>query len=168
MPASMKKLTKAANDGNPDAQYQLAALFASGERGNKDLEEAARWYEKASVQGHREARYNLGMIHLLGEIGQANQMNGIKLVQSAADLGSWDAQWVLIDIYRRGAFGIRRNRNRAIYYSVMAMRPKHPTAFASLIELLVEVKKENSSALKAIISAGQNEAINRKHKRTLP
>ena len=52
---------QAAEQGDAEAQWNLAVMYANGKGGlNKDLKEAAKWYLRAAGQGVAEAQYNLG------------------------------------------------------------------------------------------------------------
>ena len=52
-----------ANTGNPAAQYQLAALYRSGNGVPKNHERAFALLHKAAQQSHRQAEYNLGAMY---------------------------------------------------------------------------------------------------------
>ncbi len=66
------KLRKAAQQGDPQAQYDLAYLYyksgidpeIAGLARSERL--AARWYREAAMQGHPRAQYNLAVLHLQG------------------------------------------------------------------------------------------------------
>ena len=49
-------LSKSANQGNPDAQYQLAQCYETGYGCIKDETKASSWYQEAAKQGHVEAQ----------------------------------------------------------------------------------------------------------------
>lgn len=100
-----RDLMNAANKGIADAQYQLAAMLATGDLGRKDIINAAKWYEKAATQGHPEAAYNLGLIYLLGELGRKNKRKGMALLKQAARLESWDAKRFLAEMNRKDSSG---------------------------------------------------------------
>lgn len=50
---------KAAEQGNGDAQYNLAIMYKYGHGVNKDLSEARRWFQKAADQGDENAKEQL-------------------------------------------------------------------------------------------------------------
>lgn len=53
----MKWLTSAAKDGHTRAQYNLGAVYATGELGTtKDLKKTAVWIKKAHENGHPQAQ----------------------------------------------------------------------------------------------------------------
>ena len=61
---------KAAEQGDPNAQFNLGAMHHLGEGGLPLSKEKARLlYEKAAEQGYANAQYNLGCMHYNGEGG---------------------------------------------------------------------------------------------------
>jgi TPR repeat protein len=50
---------KAAERGNPEAQYNLGSMYATGWVVEQDPAEAERWYRKAAEQGHAAAQCEL-------------------------------------------------------------------------------------------------------------
>jgi TPR repeat protein len=51
---------QAADQGHPEAQFNLARLYASGQGVKRDEEQAARWVSAAAAQGYAPAQANLG------------------------------------------------------------------------------------------------------------
>ena len=47
--------TKAAEQGNADAQYNLGLMYYYGDGAEEDWELGWEWIEKAAIQGHEEA-----------------------------------------------------------------------------------------------------------------
>ena len=52
-----------AKEGDAQAQYNVAMMYANGKGGKKDLSYAMEWYEKAAKQGNAPAQYNLAQLH---------------------------------------------------------------------------------------------------------
>ena len=48
--------SKAADQGDADAQYTLGQMYADGRGLPKDAKQAATWYRKAAEQGHADAQ----------------------------------------------------------------------------------------------------------------
>ena len=71
------KLT--AIDGDADAQFELAGLYAEGDGVKQDLTEAVKWYRKAAEQGHDGAQFKLGLSY----------QNGKGVPQSDTDAYIW-------------------------------------------------------------------------------
>jgi TPR repeat protein len=51
---------QAAENGHPDAQFNLGRLYSSGNGVKRDEEQAARWMSAAAAQGYGPAQANLG------------------------------------------------------------------------------------------------------------
>jgi len=55
-----------AKAGDAEAQYQLAALYRSGNGVQKDHAEAVQWLQRAARKGHAKAQYNLAIMYQRG------------------------------------------------------------------------------------------------------
>jgi len=60
-----EKYSEAAADGNAEAQYHLAGMYAEGEGLDKDLSKAAQLLRQASDQGHVDAQVMCAFPHPL-------------------------------------------------------------------------------------------------------
>ena len=59
------KLT--AIEGDADAQFELAGLYAEGDGVEQNFTEAVQWYRKAAEQGHDSAQYKVGLYYQQGK-----------------------------------------------------------------------------------------------------
>jgi len=59
-------LLKLANDGDPNAQFDLGARYATGEDVKQDYSESVRWFTLAAEQGHLIAQATLGAYYFAG------------------------------------------------------------------------------------------------------
>ena len=57
---ALELYTKSAEQGNPNAQFNLANMYLRGAGTEINNEEAAKWNKKAAEQGHPLAMCNLG------------------------------------------------------------------------------------------------------------
>ncbi len=80
-----------ANQGDPDAQFNMGQAYKLGRGVPADLKIAQSWYQKAAAQGHDQAQANLGLI--LFESGQ--RAAAMPWLRKAADRGDARAQYVL-------------------------------------------------------------------------
>lgn len=55
-----KRITKAAEQGNADAQFLLGMRYYIGSGVQQDYTEAAKWFRKAAEQGYADAQFLLG------------------------------------------------------------------------------------------------------------
>src|SRR4051794_36337955 len=58
---------KLAEQGYPDAQFQLGYLYRAGWGRPRNYEEAYKWFRHAADQGHGYAQVNLGFFYRDGE-----------------------------------------------------------------------------------------------------
>ncbi len=56
-----------AEQGDADAQYNLALKYDNGQGVPQDYAEAAKWYRKAAEQGIAKAQNNLGLKYAKGD-----------------------------------------------------------------------------------------------------
>jgi len=86
----------AAEQGNADAQYQLAGMYIYGFVKNVpalDLDqEAARWYIAAAVQNHAAAQYSLGLLLIAGTGVIQDNKEGMTWIRRSAELGHLPAR----------------------------------------------------------------------------
>src|SRR5690606_14321432 len=64
--AGPEPLRQAAADGDPRAQFEVAAILTEGQAIEQDLAAAATWYERAAGQGFVPAQYRLGNFYESG------------------------------------------------------------------------------------------------------
>ncbi len=98
---AMSWYERAANGGNPEAQFYLGVMYESGVRGN-DISVAAKWYRMAAEQGHVEAQARLGVLYYRGEGVERDPAKAAQWYAMAADGGSAQAQYNLALMYDRG------------------------------------------------------------------
>ena len=90
--AVIKWCRKTAEEGNAEAQHNLALMYAKGEGLPQDWVEAVRWCQKAADQGHAGAQYNLGVAHQTGVGVPKDPAEAVKWYRKAADQGYAGAQ----------------------------------------------------------------------------
>jgi TPR repeat protein len=91
-----------AEQGDANAEYDLARLYHQGKGVPQDYREAFQWYRKAADQGNAKAQYGVGyMYHWGRDVSQdANQALG--WYRKAADQGNAKAQYDLGLSYYEG------------------------------------------------------------------
>ncbi|MBW8709185.1 MAG: sel1 repeat family protein [Alphaproteobacteria bacterium] len=93
-------LTRAAEKGQPVAQYRLGILYERGLGLDRDLVKAAKWYSRAAARGNRKAIHNLACLNTAGP--HRNMAEAARLFAKAALLGLSDSQFNLAVLYERG------------------------------------------------------------------
>ena len=63
----LEEWTPLAEQGDADAQYNLAYMYKNGEGVPQDYQTAVKWFTLAAKQGNPNAQYNLGISYAKGE-----------------------------------------------------------------------------------------------------
>ncbi|WP_244060855.1 tetratricopeptide repeat protein, partial [Aeromonas caviae] len=58
---------KAAEQGNAEAQFNLAQMYGKGKGVAQDIQQVVTWLRKAAEQGNAEAQFNLGVMYAKGQ-----------------------------------------------------------------------------------------------------
>ena len=87
----MEYLARAANLGDPEAQFEIANTFQS----IGDRKSAVTWLMKAAEQGFTRAQVNLGYCYEMGD-GVAKDLDkAAEWYNKAANLGNGEAKYLL-------------------------------------------------------------------------
>ncbi|MDA1277558.1 MAG: tetratricopeptide repeat protein [Verrucomicrobia bacterium] len=86
--------TKAEN-GDAEAQFDLAVMLACGEGEARDYGQAIHWYTKAADQDHSMAQLNLGMMYSQGQGVVRDEAQAIGWITKSAEHGDAGAQFNL-------------------------------------------------------------------------
>ncbi|HEX2590035.1 MAG TPA: TetR family transcriptional regulator, partial [Rhizomicrobium sp.] len=115
-----KWVARAAQRGEPMAQYWAGYIYQHGIGVSADPDAALRWYEAAADQGNTKAMYNLGVGYAQGWNGAKDAPEASRWFARAARLGFVDAQFNLAVLYERG-LGVPPNMSDAYkWYAVAA------------------------------------------------
>lgn len=99
------ELREAAAQGSAQAQFEVAAILGEGGQVEKDLVEAAKWYERAAAQGFAPAQYRLGNLFEIGS-GVEKDLEQARLwYQRGAEAGNRMAMHNLAALYAGGQLG---------------------------------------------------------------
>lgn len=131
------KYTEAATDGNADAQYHLAVMYAEGEGVEKNLPKAATLLQQAVAQDHADAQLMLGLFNVYGDGVPANPENGAWLISQAAEAGNDVAMYYLGNLYAAG-LGVEKNIQAAMFW----MKKAEDNGFPVKEELLTKAGLE--------------------------
>jgi len=115
LPARLIGLEKRAFDGVPEAQHDLATLYAAGRVIGQNYKRAVFWFEKAADGGVANAHYNLGVMYQQGLGVKRDMDKSIGWYKQAAELGHPEAMYNLGIAYIEGV-GTTRNVDRGVSY----------------------------------------------------
>ena len=95
---NLMKLTALVDEGNPDAQFWLAQVYAyPGELMDDAL--AFKWWNASAKNGNSRAQYALGMSYAQGIDVERDVKKGIGYLKKAASQGNAESMLLLEEIY---------------------------------------------------------------------
>ena len=116
------ELRQAAANGNARAQFEVGAILTEGRVLEKNLEEAARWYERSAAQGFVPAQYRLGNLYEMGS-GVEKDLEQARLwYQRSAEAGHRMAMHNLAALYAGGEMGEQQFELAAEWFGKAAER----------------------------------------------
>jgi hypothetical protein len=114
-----------AEQGDPDAQFYVATLYAEGKGVSESDLIAAVWYQRAAEQGVAMAQYNLGVSYAEGLGVRKDEAAAAKWFRRAADQGNAYAQLNLGLLHAAGR-GVPQDKVEAVKWielSVFGLPP---------------------------------------------
>ena len=101
---SFQLIQSKANQGDAQAQFNLALLYYHGLGTPHDSKQAVYWYTKAAEQGHVNAQYSLGSLYHngYGEEVPQDSKQAVYWLTKAAEKGYVHAQYSLGHMYEYG------------------------------------------------------------------
>ena len=108
-----KTLMERANNGDVNAQYEIAKKYEKGNGVTEDINEALKWYLKAASKGYAKAQYKLGGLYHFDDRVPQNMAKSIKWYEKSASQGNAWAARNLSSIYLVGVGG-NKNSKKAI------------------------------------------------------
>ena len=123
---SFKYFSMAAEQGNPDAQYQLGCFYRDGVTGiKKDPQKAVSFFEKAASQKHADAQFALAICYTHGIGVEKDLAKAAEWFKEAADSGGHIEAEYRYALCARDAIGIEENPTDAREYFGRAARGNH-------------------------------------------
>ena len=105
-------ITKIAEQGNAEAQLNLAEMYYEGKKVKKDFNTSFFWYKKAAEQGIAEAQSRVGIMYLQGKGVELDYSKAKDWLQRAAKQGDAKAQNNLGIMYLQGN-GVEQDYSKA-------------------------------------------------------
>ena len=140
--SEMKQIRALAENGDADAQFDMAWAHWWGNRGDcaeyvgyrlpEDRAKALEWYFKAAKQGHMLAQANLGTHFWCGEGGLLeDRQKAVEWYLKAAEQGDAGSQFWVGRAYKHG-IGVQTNKTLANTWLLMAQKQGFPWATREL------------------------------------
>jgi S1-C subfamily serine protease len=143
----LKWLSKAAEQGNADAQYTLGTLYSLPPQFSDlygvatDYAEALKWLRIAAAQGHAGAQESLGGMYELGQGVAKDDAEAVRWYLKAARQGDASAEFFLAQHFLNGT-GVSRNPIEAGKWYRKAAEQGHAPA-----ELMLGVMYANGDGM---------------------
>jgi TPR repeat protein len=113
--AKMRLYQPLAENGNPDAQFELGVMYHSGFGAPVDLPKSLFWYRKAAAQHSAKAERNLASAYYNGEGVEKDLAQAAFWFRRAAADGDRYSQHNIGQMYAVGE-GVERDKTRARYW----------------------------------------------------
>ena len=136
--------TKArAEQGDAEAQYNLAVMHDMGIGAPKNYSESGKWYAKAAAQGVAEAQFQLGVRYYEhGKQSKENYRNGFSWFYKAALQGMAEAQYNVGLMYQLGR-GVPTNRIEAYKWYIVSAAQGYPKSLAARDNLAGDLPRKD-------------------------
>ena len=121
-----------AEQGDPEAQYNIALLYMKGNGVEQSDRIALSWFTRAGEQGMADAQYNAGVLFYSGKGVYPDHKSAMEWWKLSADQGHPNAQNNLA-IMHAFAYGTKKDPDKAIALWTLAAKQGHPDAMHSLI-----------------------------------
>jgi len=120
-----------AEEGDADAQYNLALMYDNGQGVELDDVVAFQWYTLSAQQGHSSAQYNLASMYQNGRGVAEDDVAALKWYTLSAEQGDIKAQNNLAKMYFLGE-GVAQNSAAALIWATIAAENGNENASAAL------------------------------------
>jgi TPR repeat protein len=115
-------LQKMSEDGDPEAQYQLAEVYRIGFPVEQDTAKAIELYKRSAGQGYAASQFRLGDLYEEGGVLERDLGKAVESYRKAADQGHSGAQYALAHIYHLGS-GVTQDMAAAmVWYRKAALQ----------------------------------------------
>ena len=118
---------KRAQEGDAEAQINLADAYYDGKGTAHDFEQAAAWYLKAAEQGHASAQYALGLCYKNGQGVPQDYGQAVEWFRKSAEQGNSLAQYNLGSCYMNGQ-GVPQDYGQAVEWFRKSAEQGHADA----------------------------------------
>ena len=115
-------LRQTAANGDPRAQFEVAAIYTEGRALAEDLDAAAIWYERSAAQGFAPAQYRLGNLYENGRGVTRDLVQARLWYQRAAEAGNRMSMHNLAALYAGGELGKQEFDAAAEWFEQAAQR----------------------------------------------
>lgn len=116
-----------ANEGNAEAQFDIAYAYFNGEGIERDYASAAMWFKRSARQNYAKAQYNLAYCYMNGRGVPRDYDKASDLLHQSANNNYKRAQLTLADCYANGILVEQNEKESQKWMAVAAnMQPEQP------------------------------------------
>ncbi|MCJ2164978.1 MULTISPECIES: tetratricopeptide repeat protein [unclassified Pseudodesulfovibrio] len=119
------KYDEAIVEGNADAMYHLAVMYAEGQGVQQDYAKAASLLEQAVAQEQEDAQLMLGLFNIYGDGVPKDPAKGAELIKASAVNGNDTAMYYLGNLYAAG-LGVQKDLTQALHWMEQAKKAGFP------------------------------------------
>ncbi len=150
---------KMAHKGNPLAQYKLGTFYECGISVKNDVEEAKKWYEKASLKGHKPAANRLIYLQVEQQ-GYKSSLHSewLKKIKEEASKKNIHSIIILGQLYHRG-LGVKKNYTTAINLLNKAISKGHSEIDYEIEEIQKKIDSNNKKKLSKVVKKQATEEV---------
>src|SRR5438045_2892513 len=112
-PTEFASLKTQAEQGDPEAQFEIALAYAYGSPVPRNDLRASQWMSKSAAAGFASAMANLGLMYQEGRGVALDHKLAMQWMQKAADERNPDGEFYLAHTYEEG-IGIPRDPAKAV------------------------------------------------------
>ena len=134
MVQQFNKQLELAKAGKIQSMYEVGNLYMRGRGVNRNMEEAANWFQKAANTGHASAQAKLGILYFEGRGVKQDYNKAIKLLNAAAKQEVPSAYYQLANMFELGT-GVRQDLHQSIYWYKRAEQSGYYLAKAKIEKL---------------------------------
>lgn len=155
---AVKIIESAADNGEPEAIWNLGWLYLDGIGREKNPKKALFYFEKAAELGVTIAMIDLAALYAKGIGVSIDHNRAISLIQQAAELGDDDAHFRLAIMYKEGQ-GLPKDIKKSMFHFNQAMENGNKEALFEVGKMYVEgegVNKNLKIGLNFLDKAGEH------------
>jgi len=117
---SLAEIRQAAEQGDAEAQFNLAEMSYRGKIVPRNYTSAANWFKKAAEQGYAAAQNMLGAMYASGQGVSKDSQQAAIWYQKAAEQGVLEAQTNLGFLYANAEGDLKNEASAYAWYSLAA------------------------------------------------
>ena len=140
---------KAANAGDPGAQFEIGSFYQAGVGVERNPVQAVRWFQRSAAGGSVSAKVNLGAAYLLGDGVRKDPVLAEELFREAYAKKDGHAACDLGDMYYHG-MGVAPDELAAEHWYEAGAKLHNPQAAFRLATLLWERHRDHSEVKRAV------------------